>query len=38
MSDEVELVRSRVDLVALVGQSVRLRRTGKSWKGLCPFH
>ncbi|MGE3128038.1 MAG: DNA primase [Fimbriimonadaceae bacterium] len=38
MSDDVDLVRSRVDLVALVGQRVRLRRTGKSWKGLCPFH
>ncbi len=35
-------VKSRVlqetDIVALVGQNVRLKRRGKDFVGLCPFH
>lgn len=31
-------IRERTDLVALVGEYVRLKRTGVSYKGLCPFH
>jgi DNA primase len=31
-------IRSRVDMVELVGRSVNLRRAGENWKGLCPFH
>ncbi|MCH7945140.1 MAG: DNA primase [Armatimonadetes bacterium] len=38
MADERELVRSRIDIVDLVGQRVRLKRSGKNWTGLCPFH
>lgn len=34
----VEAVRDRTDLVALVGESVRLVRKGTTWKGCCPFH
>lgn len=34
----VEEVRARADIVALVGQSVTLRRNGSSHVGLCPFH
>lgn len=32
------LVKSRVDLVALIGETVKLVRKGRSWTGLCPFH
>lgn len=31
-------IRSRVDIVEIVGQFVKLKRTGENWKGLCPFH
>ncbi|MBI2554695.1 MAG: DNA primase [Candidatus Rokubacteria bacterium] len=34
----LEEIRSRVDLVDLVGQFVNLKRAGLNWKGLCPFH
>jgi DNA primase len=34
----LEEIRSRVDIVELVGQWVKLKRAGENWKGLCPFH
>ena len=34
----IQQVRDRVDLVELVGRSVALKRAGRSYKGLCPFH
>ncbi len=36
--DKVGEVRARVDLASLVGEYVRLKRSGSSFKGLCPFH
>lgn len=38
MADERDEIRRRVDIVELVGQFVNLKRTGKSYTGLCPFH
>ncbi|MCP4546016.1 MAG: DNA primase [bacterium] len=37
-SDFKETVRSATDVVELVGQYLRLKRTGSNWQGLCPFH
>lgn len=34
----IQQVRDRVDVVELVGRSVALKRAGRSYKGLCPFH
>ncbi len=31
-------VLQATDIVALIGQSVRLKRRGKDFVGLCPFH
>jgi DNA primase len=31
-------VRERIDIVALVGEYVRLTKRGNSYVGLCPFH
>lgn len=36
--DEVEEIKSRIDLVALIGETVQLRGSGNTYKGLCPFH
>jgi DNA primase len=36
--ETIEAVRTRVDIVDLVGRYVSLRQTGRSFKGLCPFH
>lgn len=33
-----EEVRARSDIVELIGQYTKLKRAGKSWTGLCPFH
>lgn len=38
MADERDDIRARIDLVELVGQKVALKRAGKNWRGLCPFH
>jgi DNA primase len=36
--DTVERVREATDVVQLIGQYVNLKRAGRSFKGLCPFH
>ena len=36
--DLIEEVRSRNDIVDIIGENVRLTRAGNSYKGLCPFH
>ncbi len=36
--DILEDVRSRTDIVDLIGTYVSLKRAGGSYKGLCPFH
>ena len=34
----IEEVRRRTDIVDIIGESVQLRRSGKGYIGLCPFH
>lgn len=34
----VEEVRARADIVEIVGEHVPLKRAGKDYRGLCPFH
>ncbi len=36
--DWVERVRAASDIVDVVGQTVTLKRVGRNWMGLCPFH
>jgi len=34
----IDEIKRRLDVVDIVGQTVQLKRSGKSFKGLCPFH
>ncbi len=34
----VEEVRERADILELIGESVRLKRSGRTWRGPCPLH
>ncbi len=34
----IDEIRSRADIVAVIGEHVQLRKAGRNWKGLCPFH
>ena len=34
----VDEIKSRIDIVDLVSETVQLRRSGKSYTGFCPFH
>lgn len=39
ITDEIiERVKHEANIVDVIGDYVRLRRTGKNWLGLCPFH
>ncbi len=35
---QLDEIKSRIDIVDLVGETVKLRRAGKNYSGLCPFH
>jgi len=35
---EIAQVRSATDIVALISEVVALKKTGRRWTGLCPFH
>jgi DNA primase len=36
--DQIEEIRSRLDVVDIVGKYVQLKQAGKNFLGLCPFH
>jgi len=36
--DKLQELRDRVDVVAVVQRRVGLKKSGRDWKGLCPFH
>src|SRR5262245_13815564 len=39
ISDEhISQIRDRADIVQVIGQHVQLKKAGRNWKGLCPFH
>ena len=36
--DDIASVRAATDIVAVVSEHVALKRVGRRWQGLCPFH
>lgn len=38
MGQETELIKDRLDIAEVVGEYVQLKRAGRYFKGLCPFH
>ena len=36
--DSVARVREAADILDIVGDHVRLKKRGRGWEGLCPFH
>jgi DNA primase len=34
----VDDIKSRIDLVELISETVKLRKSGRTYTGLCPFH
>src|SRR5438067_12488647 len=38
VDEDVARVRTATDFVALAGEHVGLKRVGRQWQGLCPFH
>lgn len=38
MSDTVDKIKERIDIVELIGGYVDLKQAGASYKGCCPFH
>ena len=36
--DDIASVRAATDIVAVISEHVALKRVGRRWQGLCPFH
>ena len=37
-SNFVDEIKSKVNIVDVIGHEVPLKRAGSNYKGLCPFH
>lgn len=38
MNDQVEEVKGKVDIVSLIGEYIPLKKAGRNFKAVCPFH
>ena len=36
--DDIQQIRNRVNIVDTIGEQVQLKKSGRTWRGLCPFH
>jgi DNA primase len=38
VDEDIARVREQSDIVAIISQYTQLRRVGRQFQGLCPFH
>src|SRR5690348_9037471 len=38
LAPQIEEIKDRISVLDIVGQKVRLRKSGRNFSGLCPFH
>lgn len=38
MSQEIDAIKSKLNIIDLIGEYVRLQKAGNNWKACCPFH
>jgi DNA primase (bacterial type) len=38
MANDVEEIKSKLDIVELISEYVQLKASGANFRGLCPFH
>ena len=37
-SSQIEQVKQRIDIVTLISEYVNLKKTGRNYRSVCPFH
>ena len=38
MNNQVDEVKSRTDIVSIIGERIELKKAGRNFKSTCPFH
>jgi len=38
MDNQIEEVKTRTDIVSIIGERIELKKAGRNYKALCPFH
>ena len=38
MADQVDEIKQKVDIVSLIGEHIELKKAGRNYRALCPFH
>ena len=36
--DQVEEIKQKTDIVSLIGEHIDLKKAGRNYRALCPFH
>ena len=38
MADQIEEVKGKTDIVSLIGEYIEVKKAGRNYKAICPFH